>query len=88
MASPQYHYEQAERLLAYGVEVVEKIEAADSMFDGPLPKPHDADARIRARRDDLGKQAMGIWAQAQVHATLATIPLRQVEVTYAGEVGR
>jgi len=25
----------------------------------------------RDRRDDLGKKAMGIWAQAQVHATLA-----------------
>lgn len=24
--------------------------------------------------DELGKKAMGIWAQAQVHATLAMIP--------------
>lgn len=78
--TPAEHYTRAEELLAAGIEVVEKIEAAGSMFDGPLPLPHDADARIRARRDELGKKAMGIWAQAQVHATLATMPVHRLEV--------
>lgn len=78
--TPAEHYARAEELLAEGVKVVEKIKAAGVMFDGPLPLPHDADARIRARRDDLGKKAMGIWAHAQVHATLATMPVHRLEV--------
>lgn len=67
------HYFIAEELLLEGEAVVRKINNAKHMFDNTgLPYPHDAEQLIRARRDDLGKQAMGIWAQAQVHATLAS----------------
>lgn len=55
MNGPQ-HYAEAERLIAAGEEVVKEIRAAKGN---------------ESRRDVLGKQAMGIWAQAQVHATLA-----------------
>lgn len=37
---------------------------------------HEVVRQIRLRREDrdsLGKKAMGIWAQAQVHATLALV---------------
>jgi hypothetical protein len=55
MATGPEHYRRAERLVQDGVGVVSAIHATQ-----------DED-----RRDALGKQAMGIWAQAQVHATLA-----------------
>lgn len=67
-----HHYIEAERLLAEGVEVVNKIASATTDYH-----PYGANGGmtqevwVRARRDDLGKKAMGIWAQAQVHATLA-----------------
>lgn len=51
------HYQKAERLLAEGQTVVQKIRDADNA----------------PRRDALGEQAMGIWAQAQAHATLALV---------------
>lgn len=57
MNGPQ-HYTEAERLIAAGEEVVKEIRAAKG---------------YESRRDALGKQAMGIWAQAQVHATLALV---------------
>ncbi len=53
------HAQEAERLLKEGVKVVQEIKDVE-------PGP-----RSEARRDALGKQAMGIWAQAQVHATLS-----------------
>lgn len=59
MTGPE-HYAEAERLEAEGCDVVAKIRAVD---------PEEMNGR--ARRDDLGKQAMGIWMQAQMHATLA-----------------
>ncbi len=49
------HYQEAERLEAEGRAVVAAIR----------------DTHEESRRDALGKKAMGIWAQAQVHATLA-----------------
>jgi hypothetical protein len=49
------HYREAERLAAEGRDVVSAIRAADG----------------EGRRDALGKKAMGIWAQGQLHATLA-----------------
>ena len=49
------HYREAERLIEEGQRTVARIAAVDE----------------RDRRDDFGKKAMGIWAQAQVHATLA-----------------
>ena len=55
MNGPQ-HYAEAERLIAAGEEVVKEIRVAKG---------------YESRRDALGKQAMGIWAQAQAHATLA-----------------
>lgn len=56
MTGPE-HYAAAEQLLADGRAVVSAIRAT------PPDQPE--------RRDGLGKQAMGIWAQSQVHATLA-----------------
>lgn len=52
------HAEEAERALAVGADVVGKIRDA-----------HHAGNMQAA--DDYGKKAMGCWAQAQAHATLA-----------------
>ncbi len=49
------HYSEAERLIGEGEAVVAEIREVPN----------------ETRRDALGKQAMGIWAQAQVHAILA-----------------
>lgn len=57
------HYAEAERLLAIATEVGRAI---TSTREDPL-SPEE----VRARRDDLGKQATGLFARAQVHATLA-----------------
>ncbi len=55
--TPQEHYEEAERLIAVGVE-----------------------------REKRSKVAMHVWAQAQVHATLATFqPQISVEVSNPGD---
>ncbi|WP_439030267.1 hypothetical protein [Gordonia terrae] len=56
------HYREAERLIEEGRETVAKIAA---VHEDPMTMDE-----VRARRDDLGKKAMGIWAQAQAHATL------------------
>ena len=66
--SQRHHFEAAEQLLREGEKVVREIREVPSTLAG------EHESVIRQRRDDLGKQAMGIWAQAQVHATLATIP--------------
>lgn len=58
------HYREAERLIEEGQQTVTRIAA---VHEDPLSTDE-----VRARRDDLGKKAMGIWAQAQVHATLAS----------------
>lgn len=75
--NPAQHRAEAERLLAKGVEVVDKIASAEEdrrKYAGTsFDYQGDQDTRwIATRRDELGKKAMGIWAQAQVHATLAT----------------
>lgn len=80
MSARAYHYAVAEALLAEGVEVVQKIARVPlDEIDGTYP-PEDRYAAIQRRRDDLGKKAMGIWAQAQVHATLA-LATEQIELT-------
>lgn len=60
--TPNEHYEEAERLIEVGETVAVEIRQATS----------------EERRDALGKQAIGIWAQAQAHATLAHSPLARV----------
>ncbi|KRB73052.1 hypothetical protein ASE01_19955 [Nocardioides sp. Root190] len=68
------HYRESERLIAAGEAVVEEIRAAKG---------------DEARRDALGKQAGGIWAQAQVHATLAlTAATVAPTATFDGGDGR
>lgn len=59
--TPQEHYDQAEALLTEGTEVINKITSDPDNY--PVG-PH---------RNELRKKAMGIWAQAQVHATLAGV---------------
>ena len=54
------HYREGERLIAAGEAVVKRI----GYVSEDLPD-------YRERRDDLGKQAMGIWAQAQAHFAAA-----------------
>jgi len=79
--SPQEHYRETERLLNEGVDVRQRIsniadERARMKATGPEQDTayHDEIiAGLTARMDELGKKAMGIWAQAQVHATLATV---------------
>lgn len=58
--TPIEHYRKAEKLLDEGAGIVRQIKE--------VPPGPGQDAR----RDALGKQVMGVWAQAQVHATLAT----------------
>lgn len=66
MMSPLQHRDAAERLIAEGEAVVAKIAAAKEQRSG-------ADALDQ-------KKATGIWAQAQVHATLALATGSQVYV--------
>ena len=62
--TPAEHYREAERLIAVGESVAQEIRDV-------RPGPGVGHGAARLRRDALGKRAMGIWAQAQVHATLA-----------------
>jgi hypothetical protein len=81
---PMQHYERAEELLSEGEKVVaairelalKRVSITASKPNGELGAlgPHD-EARVAAltrEMDEKGKKVMGIWAQAQVHATLAT----------------
>lgn len=63
MSTGPWHYAEAERLLTIATEVGREITATreDPRWPG----------EARVRRDDLGKQATGLFARAQVHATLA-----------------
>lgn len=86
--TPDAHKARAEALLAEGVAVVQRISAVaerrQRLIDYRQQWNADAFAAMEAaatrEMDELGKKAMGIWAQAHVHATLATIPLQQVQV--------
>lgn len=77
MATRVRHYMDAEDLLAEGVGVVKKIsiladarrKLADDNEFGTNALAIEAMTELM---DEYGKKAMGIWAQAQVHATLAT----------------
>ena len=86
--TPEQHGEEAERLLAQGVDVINKIDMLDKVRQGIQSRTPNTDFNsdnVRSingytnRIEELGKKAMGIWAQAQVHATLATMPFQQVE---------
>ena len=70
------HYVEAERLLEEGRKVVRSIgnwaDMREQLTVDRAPGGHDYDA-FTHRMDELGKKAMGIWAQAQVHATLASV---------------
>lgn len=59
MAARHEHYRRAEELIAEGERLVKKLRT--------VAKEGNTGAA-----DAYGKKAMGIWAQAQVHATLAT----------------
>lgn len=61
----------AEKLLTEGHETMRKLREC-----------HEAGDRHGA--DDYGKKAMGIWAQAQVHATLALAPDSVTNLTIRG----
>lgn len=86
MSDRTTHYREAEALLAEGVEAVTRIEEAAALRqrlledhlgpDGFSVENDEVAAQIRAitaGMDAYGRKAMGIWAQAQVHATLATV---------------
>ncbi|UBV14858.1 hypothetical protein [Mycolicibacterium fortuitum] len=77
--TPNEHYAEAERLLAKGVEVVNRIGALAEKRDATTVYDQTYD-QLTERMDELGQKVMGIWAQAQVHATLANAPLEQIEV--------
>lgn len=84
--TPQEHYEQAEALLTEGVDIVNTIAMlADARAMEHANERTDRARDVTQRMDELGKKAMGIWAQAQVHATLATLPFHQADVVMAGE---
>lgn len=78
MSHQAYHYATAETLLLEGQSTVDRISAiADKRKRTEQVQEMDDDYRDRVvaqltrRMDELGKKAMGIWAQAHVHATLA-----------------
>lgn len=77
--TPQEHYTRAESLLAEGVKVVTRIGSLAELRRSGSTRPVDR-RDYTEQMDELGKKAMGIWAQAQVHATLATTPIQQVQV--------
>lgn len=84
----EQHKAAAEALLEQGIEVVGKLRKLSDLRKNLTDQAGDLDpwdvvAHARADKrfealsqlmDERGKQAVGIWAQAQVHATLATIP--------------
>lgn len=67
------HFIIAEQLLAAGGDVVRRISDAAQMRSDYGPSEDRFHEHTRTM-DELGKKAMGIWAQAQVHATLAHVP--------------
>jgi hypothetical protein len=69
------HYQRAEELLAEGVQVVNEISHLDKMRKGQTIT-EGTYGSITTSMDERGKKVMGIWAQAQVHATLAQTPQR------------
>lgn len=68
--SPTEHQLAAEHLLAEGVRTVDRISELARQRDN-VEDPYVRQI-FTAQMDELGKKAMGIWAQAQVHATLST----------------
>ena len=82
--SPKAHYIEAERLIAEGEKVVAKI--ADLALEREAVRANGNNsvemdlrprkiAQLTQRMDEQGKKAMGIWAQALVHAQLANVPV-------------
>lgn len=70
------HYDRAEALLDAGVNVVARIgELANERYGRHDRGSGSSYERCTQQMDELGKKAMGIWAQAQVHATLSAISL-------------
>lgn len=71
------HYAEAERLLDEGDRVVDKISHLAAVREHLIAGDNLGDVgeiqHLTQRMDEYGKQAMGIWAQAQVHATLASV---------------
>lgn len=92
MASRTEHYLEAERLIEAGEEVVRKIRQASARrtqlaqdYGTTLTPSQKATLEgITLRMDELGKKAMGVWAQAQVHATLASVPAVYTEDSVLG----
>lgn len=85
--TPQEHKLRAEQLLDEGVAVVNKIATADADCPPSMNANH-VEKWIATRRDELGKKVMGIWAQAQVHATLATVAAADSVTVKAAPAGR
>jgi|DEB19_MinimDraft_2_1074335.scaffolds.fasta_scaffold61937_2 hypothetical protein len=71
--SSSHHKDRAEELIKEGERVASQISRLKDDRSGATGGLRDD---FTERMDELGKKAMGIWAQAQVHATLATIPDR------------
>ena len=65
------HKDRAEELIKEGERVAAQISRLKDDRSGATGGLRDD---FTERMDELGKKAMGIWAQAQVHATLATVP--------------
>lgn len=74
MATRREHYKAAEQILAEGEREVLLIRSlkADRDLLPPGSEANDQWAALTHQMDEAGKKAMGCWAQAQVHATLAT----------------
>lgn len=74
--TPEGHYIEAENLLAEAFEVGTKIRALNEerkQFNLDDRDGRADYAHVTQKMDEQGKKAMGIYAQAQVHATLATV---------------
>lgn len=73
--TPQAHYDEAEQLLCEGAASAARIRELAEARKG-WPEGSDGWASLTRQMDAYGKKCMGIWAQAQVHATLSTIPFQ------------
>lgn len=74
MATRREHYKAAEQILAEGEREVLLIRELNGIRSNlqSSGSDHATDyLNLTDQMDEAGKKAMGCWAQAQVHATLA-----------------
>ena len=71
--TPQEHYAEAERLIVIGEHAAGKIKLLDEGRKA-YARGDDEHRDLTEQMDEYGKKCVGVWAQAQVHATLSLGP--------------